>query len=669
MKLIRRINPEVERKLKDAIFIGRLVKEEELAGTPISEPVYFKDEFNDDIQFHIKCLSPIPEEVSKHFYFPNKIITGGTRSSNNYHKLIEWIDYDRVYHYEKKEKICEFLENKLIVFTMNMVSEYVYVELLKVEDTLPSEKGYSIVPGPQLRLGEDKGELENKLAKSHRPFTLKHYPHIFELPEFIYYQSNLYRIDLKPTSNATTYTQQDTKEVVYSPTIDDLFMNCVDVRVEDHLYFVKQDRMPDLRDVVEEKGRNLNLEVEKVNDREESVGESETLTASFEKDNTQASKYQYNKAEIEFINRLKDNARRKGLYFKKEDLYAFHISVKTNLLSIIGGMSGTGKSQLAKLYGETMGLEYGKELIMIPVSPSYHEPNDVLGYLNPTTGVYHESEIGLVNLLIEAEDTPEKMFMIIFDEMNLSQVEHWFSPFISILEIEERNRYLTLFNESSYCVNNKYKPKVKIGKNIIMVGTVNFDETTKNFSDRLLDRTNVIMPSKLSFKESRKILMEEDAVDELETFSVQTSIYRKDWINIDREKTRLSILTEDETDILDELHNLLHKDDLQKGVSFRVALGISKFLANVPSTEDGMLLINRSECFDMQINQRILTKIKGLESYVEPLVGSYANGEYSNGTIVELLTSEKAQRISNFSNSINYLKSKAKELMLYGYAN
>ena len=175
-------------------------------------------------------------------------------------------------------------------------------------------------------------------------------------------------------------------------------------------------------------------------------------------------------------------------------------------------MSGTGKSQLAKLYGETMGLQYGNELLMIPVSPSYHEPNDILGYLNPTTGVYYESETGLVDLLLKAQESPEQMFMVIFDEMNLSQVEHWFSPFISLLEVEEKNRYLNLFNENSYCVNPKYKSKIKIGDNVIFVGTVNFDETSKDFSDRLLDRTNVIVPTKMTFKESMDIMKEQEEI-------------------------------------------------------------------------------------------------------------------------------------------------------------
>lgn len=667
MKLKQRINPDLERKLKDAVFVGRLVREEDLAGTLISEPVYFKDEFSEDLQFHIKCLSPIPEELSDNFYFPNKVITGGTRSPNNFRKLNEWINFDQMHHFEKKDKLLQFLENKLIVFNLSIVPGFIYAELLKVENISPSEKGYWLIPSPQLRLDEAKDEFEKKLVEQRRPFTLKHYPHIFESPEFIYYQGTLYKVSLNPSQNPTTYTQSEIEEVYYHPSIDSFFMKYVDARLDEHLYFIRLESLVDLRDEVEKNKRSLNSKIENATKLDNDTKEEEKELVNNQHKTQINSKY--SKLEIEFIELLKKNAQRRGLYFNEEDLYAFHISAKTNLLSIIGGMSGTGKSQLAKLYGETMNLEYGKELLMIPVSPSYHEPNDVLGYLNPTTGVYHESETGLVSLLLEAEQTPEKMFMVIFDEMNLSQVEHWFSPFISLLEIEEENRYLTLFNKGSYCVNNKYKSQVRIGNNIIFVGTVNFDETTKDFSDRLLDRTNVITPTKLSFKQSLEILRNQDEEDnQIESVDILTNVYRKNWVYTDEDITRLSVLSEEEIEILDAIHELLHKGDLQKGVSFRVALGIARFLANIPVNKDGKPLIERSKAFDMQINQRILTKIKGLDSYVRPLVGAYSNGQYINGEIANLLTTDEAQLVSTFDISLKTLKSKAKELMLYGFA-
>ena len=50
-------------------------------------------------------------------------------------------------------------------------------------------------------------------------------------------------------------------------------------------------------------------------------------------------------------------------------------------------------------------------------------------------------------------------------------------------------------------IENSIPSTIEIGENIIFVGTVNFDETTKELSDRLLDRTNLITLQKIPFCE------------------------------------------------------------------------------------------------------------------------------------------------------------------------
>ncbi|MDC3415135.1 hypothetical protein NC797_05860 [Aquibacillus sp. 3ASR75-11] len=670
MRLKHRLNSEVERKLSDAVFVGRLVKEDELSLTIMDEPVRYKDEFQDDIQFYIKCLSPIPDEVSAQFYYPNKIFTGSTQSKNNLKKFNDYIKYDRLPHFEKKDKVRELLHNKLIVFTLTARPEFLYVEILKIEDDIVPAKEYGIIPGPELRLDENKEDFEKKLVDKGRPFTLRMYPHIFEQPEFLFYEGTIYSVYLNTSPNPTTYTQDVSFNVTYKE-LNDKFYNMVDATIDSHIYFIDISKIMELRDLMHESDSSLSEKVVEAVLKLDEIAATELAEPIGIKKRPMSSSssikmtYKHNKEEIEFIKRLEENAKIKGLFYKQLDLSSFHISMKTNLLTIIGGMSGTGKSQLAQLYGETMGLEFGKNLVMIPVSPSYHEPNDILGYLNPTTGVYHESETGLVKLLLEAEQYPERMYMVIFDEMNLSQVEHWFSPFISLLELDEDKRFLSLFNENSHCINGKYKPKIKIGNNVIFVGTVNFDETTKSFSDRLLDRSNVISPNKMSFAES--LAYDHGEKGKLETLDVYTTIYRK-WATKDTQKG-LKNLTVEEIHLLDELHNLLSSSDIQKGVSFRVALGIADFLTNIPATETGTLVIDRRDAFDLQLKQRVLTKINGIESYIEPLVGSQIDGDYNEGSITMLLKSEVGQKVSDFDQSIDTLKNKAKELMIYGFVN
>ena len=56
----------------------------------------------------------------------------------------------------------------------------------------------------------------------------------------------------------------------------------------------------------------------------------------------------------------------KGLYLDDTDIYNFHISIKTNMLTIVGGIPGVGKSRFVQAYAESLGLRYGEELIWIP---------------------------------------------------------------------------------------------------------------------------------------------------------------------------------------------------------------------------------------------------------------------------------------------------------------
>ena len=99
-----------------------------------------------------------------------------------------------------------------------------------------------------------------------------------------------------------------------------------------------------------------------------------------------------------------------------------------------------------------------------------------------------------------AQNNVNKMHMIIFDEMNLSQIEYWFSPFISILERNPQDRFIQLYSAHENCQNADYYPsRIKINENVIFIGTVNLDETTKEISDRMLDRSFVVSLNKPDF--------------------------------------------------------------------------------------------------------------------------------------------------------------------------
>ena len=194
---------------------------------------------------------------------------------------------------------------------------------------------------------------------------------------------------------------------------------------------------------------------------------------------------------------------KKRLCYEDEDLLNLHICAKSSLLTLLNGPCGIGKTQLALQYAAMLNAqEINHTLLFMPITPDDRIPEDILGYLDPSTGLYTPSKCGLVEFLLHAQEHQEKMHVVIFDDMNVSMIENWFSPFISILEKEDTTRYITLYQESMHCNNASiYPPQIKIGHNIRFLGVLNMDDTTKDISHRLLDRSIMIHLNKRKFGE------------------------------------------------------------------------------------------------------------------------------------------------------------------------
>ena len=98
---------------------------------------------------------------------------------------------------------------------------------------------------------------------------------------------------------------------------------------------------------------------------------------------------------------------------------------------------------------------------LIPISPSYQEPHDLLGYLHPN-GTFIESETKLIRALMKAKENQNQLYIIVFDEMNMSHIEHWFTPFLSVLQLEKQNRILNLYEGARK--ENQFRQQLKLEK-------------------------------------------------------------------------------------------------------------------------------------------------------------------------------------------------------------
>ncbi|MCT1540259.1 MULTISPECIES: McrB family protein [Lysinibacillus] len=369
--------------------------------------------------------------------------------------------------------------------------------------------------------------------------------------------------------------------------------------------------------------------------------------------------------ESQFMDIFDQKCKSQDLYYVNKDLYNFHTAMKTGNLVILAGMSGTGKSKLVQCYADALDLKK-EQLLFIPVRPYWQDDADVIGYLDILNNVYRPGDSGLVNILIHAYTNPDQMHIVCFDEMNIARVEHYFSQFLSVLEMDENKRVLRLYNdELQYRIynNNVYEPTIKIGNNVLFVGTVNLDESTYQFSDKVLDRANVINLNMIPYHEKLSspsdILNDsENKLNKVDKLEFSTTTY-----NSFRNKDAKVGLLQQESQCLWEIHTELQKANRNLGVGWRIAKQISNYLNNLPLNSE----LSREEAFDLQLVQRVLTKIRGSEEQFRELLGIYDNDNkvVSNSNLINSLNN--LPQDYEMMKTRQLILDKSRELKLHGY--
>ncbi len=207
-----------------------------------------------------------------------------------------------------------------------------------------------------------------------------------------------------------------------------------------------------------------------------------------------------------------------------EMLQRLMAALRTKPFAILAGHSGTGKSQLVRrlAYMTCNDEELLKEkdnsnapgnYCMVQVKPNWHDSTDLLGYYTEMNGgKYHTTPF--VEFICKAYAYPETPFFVCLDEMNLAPVEQYFAEFLSAIESYSETTKLTdrLITEKAspeeICGETKLtesleevkKHGLTIPRNLFVVGTVNVDETTCQFSRKVLDRAMTILMTAVSFK-------------------------------------------------------------------------------------------------------------------------------------------------------------------------
>ena len=250
------------------------------------------------------------------------------------------------------------------------------------------------------------------------------------------------------------------------------------------------------------------------------------------------------------INSLFNVEKKDKVHLQSNDMTTFErqnekylTALCTKPFMLLAGISGTGKSRIVREFafkccpkelqdkdGTTPG-----NYCMIEVKPNWHDSTELLGYWSNLQEKYIFTKF--VKFLVKAKMYPDVPFFVCLDEMNLAPVEQYFAEFLSVLETRrivkdddgerikiksgalvdkdyfktfgaigdkhlenDRQIYFKLFNINEKEEMDKIKCESKslleegltLPENVYIIGTVNMDDTTHQFSRKVIDRAMTI---------------------------------------------------------------------------------------------------------------------------------------------------------------------------------
>ncbi len=290
-----------------------------------------------------------------------------------------------------------------------------------------------------------------------------------------------------------------------------------------------------------------------------------------------------------------------GLIYSEKLITRYLSSLATKPFVLLSGLSGSGKTKLAQSFAHWI-CENQDQFKIIPVGADWINREPILGYVNaldPTQYILPEN--GALEVIINANKSPNKPYFLILDEMNLSHVERYFADFLSIMESKENLKLHSsippLKSQLGIDIENEYPWP----NNLFIIGTVNIDETTYMFSPKVLDRANVI-EFRVSQEDITNYLTVPRALTAIDKLGVSMA---KSFLDISRN----SCTNEPNPNLNTALINFF--SELQKvgaEFGFRTVSEINTLFDKIPQVNSN---IEENEKIDIAIMQKLLPKLHG----------------------------------------------------------
>ena len=367
-------------------------------------------------------------------------------------------------------------------------------------------------------------------------------------------------------------------------------------------------------------------------------------------------------------------------FFVSEE-YSYISAIKTKPFLILGGFSGTGKSQKVKELAfatcpcdgvlnvsETSPGNY----LLVSVKPNWHDATDITGFRSSVNRNYYVTDF--MRFLVKAKQYEEQHvpFFVCLDEMNLAPVEEYFADFLSVIESRKRcadGRIVTdaivpasVFNDTDYAddfniflklglepanpdwkadeisalsaeeqaqafvrqdiVDELKRDGLTIPSNVVIIGTVNMDDTTNSFSRKVIDRA---MTFETIVGKFGKDYFSGDVSLNYFKNPRKGDLFLSDEVRASQmiEEGRFILTDEEQTKIVDFINNI--NEDLE-GSPFKISYRIlnetillyrsKKKIEEIMKADDGFedgVVFNTdlNTIFDDILMQKILPRIEG----------------------------------------------------------
>ena len=358
--------------------------------------------------------------------------------------------------------------------------------------------------------------------------------------------------------------------------------------------------------------------------------------------------------ELDWLNGIHKSCKEYGMEFPMRILKAFHTSLKTaewSPLTVLAGVSGTGKSELPRLYSHFGGLMY----MPLSVQPNWDSQESMLGFFNAIDNKFdaqpvlrflaqsqqmsnepYEKRIARWEKMAEKELVldPDKqadlikslrkanypglndcICLVLLDEMNLAHPELYFAEFLSKLELRRGKKGSDVPYLPVKIGAGQPPYRLPLGRNVLWTGTMNQDETTKSLSDKVLDRSMTIFFPRPTTLERRKKLLPLDENNRGELLS------KKDFFSWFAQESAFS---DDQVSpykkFLEDMSEAL--GGVGRAIGHRVWQSVEYYMANYPDVravlygggDEFELRQAMHIAFEDQLVQKVMPKLRGIET-------------------------------------------------------